>query len=264
MVYFTCTGGSDYLDVIGDPGTPGVLAAMLDAARSCVSGFEGFRLYHIPSGSRTSGMLRTAAEELGLSARIEESWPTPRIDMTRSPEAALEAANRTSLVRHEKWFRRSGELVVHHWSDGDAIIPQLDDLFDQHVSRRAIAGQPSRFSDPTEREHFRVATSSLAVTGSLRFTRIDWDGRPIAFHLGSNFFGWYYWGLPSFDPQLSKRSPGEVLLRQLLLAAVDEGAHTFDFGLGGEAFKLRFANDIPAVQTWALEPRPPRDGKAGG
>jgi CelD/BcsL family acetyltransferase involved in cellulose biosynthesis len=53
---------------------------------------------------------------------------------------------------------------------------------------------------------------------------------------------------------LAKRSPGEVLLRQLILAAVDEGATTFDFGLGEEPFKARFANRVEQVRTWSLCP----------
>ena len=40
--------------------------------------------------------------------------------------------------------------------------------------------------------------------------------------------------------------------RQLLLAAVEEGARTFDFGLGDEAFKARFANKVHKVRTVGL------------
>jgi CelD/BcsL family acetyltransferase involved in cellulose biosynthesis len=39
-----------------------------------------------------------------------------------------------------------------------------------------------------------------------------------------------------------------------LLAAVTEGVHTFDFGLGDEAFKHRFANRVVNVRTWGLYP----------
>ena len=59
-------------------------------------------------------------------------------------------------------------------------------------------------------------------------------------------------GILGFDPDLARHSPGEVLLRQLLMAALAEGAHTFDFGLGDEAFKARFATRINRVRNRGL------------
>jgi CelD/BcsL family acetyltransferase involved in cellulose biosynthesis len=42
----------------------------------------------------------------------------------------------------------------------------------------------------------------------------------------------------------------------LLLAAMAEKAHTFDFGLGDEAFKSRFATRVNRVRNWGLyDPR---------
>ena len=62
----------------------------------------------------------------------------------------------------------------------------------------------------------------------------------------------YLWYKPSFAIDLAQRSPGEVLLRHLLLAALEEGAHTFDFGLGSEPFKFRFATQANHVKKWGL------------
>jgi CelD/BcsL family acetyltransferase involved in cellulose biosynthesis len=98
-------------------------------------------------------------------------------------------------------------------------------------------------------------TQTASDSGWLRFTRIDWNGKAIAFHFGFSYGGVYLWYKPSFDISLARRSPGEVLLRQLFLAAASEGAHTFDFGLGDEAFKDRFATRRDRVHTWALLPK---------
>ena len=59
--------------------------------------------------------------------------------------------------------------------------------------------------------------------------------------------------LPSTWPG---HSPGEVRLRQLLLAAINEGASAFDFGIGEEVFKRRFATQVCGVQTWGPHPAP--------
>jgi hypothetical protein len=53
------------------------------------------------------------------------------------------------------------------------------------------------------------------------------------------------------DPILT---PGEVLLRQLIRAAVEEGADVFDFGIGDEAYKYRFATGQEQLITWGIYP----------
>jgi len=92
-------------------------------------------------------------------------------------------------------------------------------------------------------------------TDWIRFTRILWQDHPISFHFGFNYKGSYMWYKPTFDIDLARHSPGEVLLRQLLLQAQKENAHTFDFGLGDEPFKRRFATCTHMVKTWGLYPK---------
>ena len=62
------------------------------------------------------------------------------------------------------------------------------------------------------------------------------------------------WYKPAFAIELARHSPGEVLLRQLLLRVIEESAHTFDFGLGDETFKRRFANHTQTVRDFGLYP----------
>ena len=84
--------------------------------------------------------------------------------------------------------------------------------------------------------------------------RVEWNGQPLAFHFGMNYRGSYLWYKPSFAIELARHSPGEVLLRQLLLTAIEENARVFDFGIGDEAFKYRFATEINRIRTWGLYP----------
>ena len=44
---------------------------------------------------------------------------------------------------------------------------------------------------------------------------------------GASYAGRYLFGIPSFAIEFSRHSPGEVLLRQLILAAIEEGAESF-------------------------------------
>jgi CelD/BcsL family acetyltransferase involved in cellulose biosynthesis len=254
MVFFIGSIGGGYLDFIGVIDDPHVLDAILETARECTPDFAGFRFYMLPESSRTGARLQEAADRLGLTCYLEWELPAPVLDLASQPEAALAAANKESLRRHESWFRRQGHLEVQHLCDGRAILPQLEQLFEQNIAQRASASTPSFFVDPAMRNWYERLTRLAADTGWLRFTRLDWEGHPIAFHHGFCYRGRYHWDTPSFAIDLARRSPGEVLLRQLLLAAIQEGASAFDLGPGTHEYKLRFANRVNRVQTWSLYP----------
>lgn len=254
MVFFVGSGGSDYLDFVGDIGESDVLTALLRAAQRHTPDFVGFRFFHVPDSSRTGDRLQAVADQLGLVCFDEGNLPAPALDL-RDDASAQAAPNKKSLRRHTNALSRLGTVTVRHLRDAPAIREQLAAFFSQHVARWTETPYPSLFLDPQQRAFYEHMTEAGCRAGWLRFCRIDVNGAPVAFHLGSCYKGRYLWYKPTFDVELAKYSPGEVLLRHLLLAAIDEGAHTFDFGLGDELFKQRFASHTPRVRTWGLYPR---------
>lgn len=252
MIFNICP--ENHLDFVGDAGHPGVLEAILNTARACVPDFIGFRFYFVPDTSRTGERLKQVANRLMLTCHDEGSLPSPTVDIKGQPETALANTRKKSLVRHENYFRREGSLEVRHLTESADILPNLEEFFDMHVARRAATPEPSLFIDPAQRAYYRRMTQELSPTGWLRFTRIDWNGKAIAFHFGLCYRGKYHYGIPAFQIGLARHSPGEVLLRQLMLAAIDEGADTFDFGIGDEAYKYRFNTGVTELRTWGLYP----------
>lgn len=242
------------LDFVGDAGDPRVLDAILQTVREHVSGFVGIRFYFVPDTSHTGQSLRQAATRLGLDCFLEDDQPSPIIDIRGKPEAALACTRKKTTLRRENYLRREGALEVHHFRSECDVQPQLEEFFEQHVSRWAETPSPSRFCNPRQRELFRESAREFAGAGWLRFSRLDWNGRPIAFHWGTCYEGCYTYSIPTIAVDLARYSPGAVMLRHLLLAAIDEGAHTFDFGLGDEAYKYRYATDVVHLQTWGLYP----------
>jgi len=81
----------------------------------------------------------------------------------------------------------------------------------------------------------------LRYSGWLRFTVLQLDGKMIAAHLGWLYAGRFYWYKPTFKISLKKYSPGQVLLKRAIEQAIAENALEFDFLLGNEAYKNRFA-----------------------
>lgn len=256
MIFFIGSGGSDYLDFIGDINYDGVLEGMINLAIEEVPGFVGFRFYHIPAFSRTPDKLADIAKRKGWYFCDEGELISPIIELREFPEKAREAIRKKSLVRHEAWFNRNGNLTVEHLQTTEDILPDLDIFFEQHIARWKSTPFPSLFIDPAKRLFYQRLTQIASATKWIRFSRIIWEGCFIAFHFGFNYKGNYFWYKPSFDVALSRHSPGEVLLRQLLLQAMAEKAHTFDFGLGDEAFKNRFATNKCQVHTWGIYPLP--------
>lgn len=254
MSYYVGSGGSDYLDFVGDIRAPEVLDGLLRFARNSVPDFNGFRFYHVPDRSPTGELLRASASRLNLVLQEEGSQTAPATQLGVDNEADRALTQKKSLLRHEAYFRRSGSLEVTHHSTVEAIEPHLEEFFQQHIARWSATPYPSLFHDARQQRFYRTVTQGASSAGSLRFTRIAADGHSIAFHFGFVYNGSFMWYKPTFAIELARHSPGEVLLRQLLLRAIDEGAHTFDFGLGDEPFKQRFATHSQGVRDFGLYP----------
>lgn len=251
MVYLVGSGGSDYLDLIGRTSS-NMLEAILTRLADLVPNLIGIRLYHLPQRSATTMNLQSAAEHLGWMCRMEGGQVAPAADLHPGVVDAL--ANKKSLLRHEKFFSRSGELRVMHFSRASDISPRLEQFFEQHIHRWSATSSPSLFLEKRQRKFYGTVTAAASDSGWLRFTEIGWNGRPIAFHFGFHYYGSFMWYKPTFEMDLARHSPGEVLLRHLLLEAKRENASTFDLGLGDETFKSRFANRVERVSNWGLYP----------
>jgi CelD/BcsL family acetyltransferase involved in cellulose biosynthesis len=253
MIYFVGSGFESYhLDFIGDVSDPEVLDVLLETASACVPNFEGFEFYFV--SERTQTRLETAANRLGFDACEQWEVAAMTMDLASQPDAAQAATRKKSLVRHENYFRRAGALSVQHLRQAAEVLPQLEEFFAQHIARWAETNSPSLFLDPAARAFYRRWAEASASRGWLRFTRVEWEGKPIAFHLGFCYRGRFIWYKPSFAIELQRRSPGEVLLRQTLLAAIAEGAETFDFGTGDDDYKHRFATHFDRVRAVGLYP----------
>ena len=256
MVYFVGSGGSDYLDFIGDIGDAEVLDALLTEARQWTTGFIGLVFYHVPDHPQTGARLERSSARLGLRLFDQGAQSAPALEIAANIEVARAATQKQSLVRHERFFSRDNSFKVEHIQDGEAILPHLDAFFAQHRERWSAAPSPSLFNEPAQQEFYRLLATVASTSGWLRFTVIQWQGRAIAYHFGFNYRGTFLWYKPTFAIALARHSPGEVLLRQLLLLSLAEGCHTFDFGLGDEAFKARFATRVGRVQDWGVyDPR---------
>lgn len=253
MAFLVGSGGSDYLDFIGSAADPELLLALLGKVRELQPELVGIRLYHVPEDSPTSQALESIRQRLPDQVFREESLVAPYIDAATVPGALLAAANKHSLRRHEKTLQRAGATTIEHLSH-QVPVPAMEDLFRLHIARWERTPYPSLFHDPQQRRFYLNLAQAGCRSGWVRYSRVLLDGRVVACHLGFLFGDCFLWYKPAFEIELAKYSPGEVLLRNLLLYVHGTGIRYFDFGLGDEPFKARFATGRRVVQTWGIYP----------
>jgi CelD/BcsL family acetyltransferase involved in cellulose biosynthesis len=191
---------------------------------------------------------------LRLKRRSREAIGLPWIDLASYGDWEAYLASRSSHLRKrlrqlDRRLARDHEVRVRRTESVEALAADVESLFDLHDRRWQGA---STLNSPAARS-FHTAFMAAALERSwLRLWFLELDGEPVA--------SWYGWRLGDrysfynggFDPSRSKLSPGMVLLARVLESAFEEGAKTFDFLLGDESYKSRFADQAREVHDLTL------------
>ena len=118
-----------------------------------------------------------------------------------------------------------------------------------HGARWADKGEAGMFADDLLRRLIRTAAPALAEAGLLRLHRAELGGETIAMLLALHGHGRTCYYLSGFDPKHARLSPGALLIGAAIATAAREGARTFDFLRGREAYKYAWgARDVPRVR----------------
>ena len=234
---------SDYCDFITDPDVPGALDALLEEIWACSKAFYRIDLSHFPSHSPNQARTLEYFKSRGARTSVEVQADAP-VRILGDREGDLKTANKSSLRRHTGFFRKSGDLRFHQCASEAEILGYLERFFEQHRARWARTGSPSQFFDPAQQAFYRELVRELFPYGCLRFDVVLFNGAPLAFHFGFEHRRRFIWYKPTFDIQFVSRSPGEVLIKFLLEDAIEKKLEEFDFTVGSESFKYRFANRI--------------------
>ena len=84
--------------------------------------------------------------------------------------------------------------------------------------------------------------------------RLKWTGVTLGMDMNWHYRGTQFSGRLVFALEHAKLSPGQVLLRQSTLLALEAGMHTYDLGLGDQAYKCRLPSERINCITWGLYP----------
>lgn len=242
---------SDYNDMLCDPDMgPEVLESALSVLCTAPVPWHRCILTNIPESSNIISNLSRITRQKGLLLQLTHEAYCPFVDLTSDAERILaNILKKKSLKRHQNKLGRLGQLEFRHLTDREEIKVHLPDLFRQHIARRALEGEKSLFCDSATRMFYECLVDELDPDSELRFSVVELDRKPIAYHFGFEDREALIWYKPSFDVDYWDYSPGEVLIKKLFEYVKENRLRKFDFTVGGEAFKGRFANRVASNYT---------------
>ncbi len=226
---------SDYSDVLCAPDD---VDAVVKHALGAVDDLHRLRLHAVPEHALMLRALRTGVKH---KLTIREEEPCPAIVFDGAGEVARAVLKKESLRRHEKKLGKLGAIALTRITTQAEALRMLPAFFEQHVRRWSTTTSRSLFEQPENRRFYERLVEDQDMWPMVDFRVLYAGEKMVAAHFGFLHAGRFIWYKPTFDAELSAMGPGEVLLKQLIAAAVAEGAHEFDFTRGNEGFKQRFA-----------------------
>jgi CelD/BcsL family acetyltransferase involved in cellulose biosynthesis len=160
---------------------------------------------------------------------------------------------REQMRRKERRLAREHRLRFRLATDRNRLPSDLDVLFSLHAARWGSRG--SAFGGP--REAFQREFAACALDrGWLRLWFLELDGKEVAAWYGFRFAGREAYYQSGRDPGFDRLSVGSVLLMHSIRAACTDGMSEYRFLRGDDAYKYRFANADPQLETVALAGSP--------
>lgn len=239
--------GSDYNDILCEnAASPQILQCLLEAL--CNASPGAWRSATFANVSQRSLLLSSVAQ---LPGHWRSQFVT--IEGPACSSVILNDHNRQSTLQnilsqkeprqHEKKLQKLGKLNFRHIEDRDEIRSHLPIFFEQHTQRWAlVSGGNQRFLSEQSRAFYRALVDHLDPSHELRFSVLQLDDRPIAYHFGFQVDGKFTHYKPTFDISFWEHSPGQVLTRKLFSYAEASEVNEFDFTIGNEAYKHLLAN----------------------
>lgn len=140
-----------------------------------------------------------------------------------------------------------------------AVTALLPELFDMHRSTLHEKGHVSQFEQVSERTFYHGLAAHPELEAFLYMDVLRVGNRPAALHLGFQTDDCIYWYKPAYKRELSRGSPGMVLLAHMFARAARERVQKIDLLKGVEDYKTLWANRMQSSVTVRLRWADSRD-----
>jgi CelD/BcsL family acetyltransferase involved in cellulose biosynthesis len=257
VVRFVGDPATDYNDLLCDPErAPRVFEAAIRALDEAPVPWDFCALDNVSEASLILGARNDLAED--FQRRIESSVSAlcPAVALGEGRDETLKAIlGKSTVTRRIRQLQKLGTLAFRLLDDRDQARRHLPSFYLQHIRCRALAGIRSQLIDQESRDFFAALVHNLDPKTDLRFSVLELGERPIAYNFGFELDGSYIFYTPTYDVEFFDLSPGEVLLRYLFIYAQENGLREFDFTVGDESYKSRYANQTKRNYAMRLYPK---------
>lgn len=234
---------ADYADIIAPADQkPAAAAAVLRYLALHPKAWDLLHLMHVPEYSSTlKSFEEAAARERMYSATGVSAHCPAHIFHYDSPDEHT-FMRRKDIERHWKGLRKIGPVKYVTFETSTEALTHLPAFFAQHIRRRSGLPGHSSYEYEGNRRFIHSLTADIADKGWLAFSGLSVNGKLVAYHYGFRYNNFLMYYKPAFDLDLSKHSPGLVLLKNLYEWCMDRQLSELDFTIGDESYKTRFAN----------------------
>jgi CelD/BcsL family acetyltransferase involved in cellulose biosynthesis len=243
-------GVSDYFDLLLPPEIDrrrAALAAFADALVERGSAWDALDLRGVPAESPTVQDLIAAAAERGMRHAVVPGYSRPGISLTGDWESYLSTRPgrfRYNLRSRLRRLQERGTVRFRTVSRPSEVRWAMVALAELHARRWQGQHTSTIFSSSSAaRRFYAEACGRYAERDMLDLMLLEIDGRPVAGSLGFIDGDTYYYYLPAWEPDLAPLAPSSLLLSHLVERAYERGLRRFDFMLGDEPYKARWATE---------------------
>lgn len=234
------TGMTDYLDALFEHGLESLsMIALFAHLNTRCRYWDRCDFQQLRPGSP----LLEAGLPAGWLDEITEQEPCPVLALPATPEELLERLPYHIPKNLRYYWRRVQEIgpAQIESTRQDNLNEWFDTLVQFHHARWTSRGGKGVLADATVQRVHREALPELLALGMLRFYGLRIGDRLVAAFYGltdnKSLNKRTYAYLSGFDPAFERLSLGTLVIGHALQEAVREGAETFDFLRGREAYK---------------------------
>jgi CelD/BcsL family acetyltransferase involved in cellulose biosynthesis len=243
-------GVTDYADLLLPPEPDRrrtALATFADALVERAGAWDALDLRGVPAESPTVRELSAMAAGREMRYAVLPGYSRPAIGLDGSWDEYLKARPGRFRYNLRSRLRRLGDqgaLRFRTVSQAGEVGSALATLTDLHARRWRGQHTATIFSSSrAARRFYAEACTRYAERGQLDLTLLEVDGRAVAGSLGFVDRDTYYYYLPAWEPSLAPLAPSSLLLGHLVERAYSLGLRRFDFMLGDEPYKARWATE---------------------
>jgi CelD/BcsL family acetyltransferase involved in cellulose biosynthesis len=256
-IVFLATSDSDYNDFVCEEGFAiEVLESALDFMLRSELAWTCLELDKIPAHSKMFRNAKAVSPAIKRRLKLVYRCPSPAVVVDEGGSVLDDLMRKEQVVRNHKRLRKLGAVTLRHVDNREEAREHLGRFFRQHVARWAMVNGRSQFADAEARNFYEALINELDPVGQLRFSVLELNSDPVAYHFGFQHRGKLIWYKPTFDVNYWDYCPGDVLLSSLLQDVRQLGLNELDFTIGDEPYKYRFANHVRQNYILYVERQP--------